>query len=299
VSDAASSMEANRADRSTWIWGRRLRWFGAEFLVVVSGVLVAVALNAWYQGRRDAATEATYLALLSRDVEHTMADLREAAAWERSQELNGLMAYRAFSSRRAGPEPDSVRVALTNLLVRRTATLSKATYEDLLSTGSLGLIGNRALRDRIVRFYDASTTLTDILNRNNTAFVDGLYNRTLLASGLILPKVLPGSLGGRGLSLADSLLVAGLRGGYDDEPDPLWSLPREDPAWARARSVLLTRMTTASVSRQSDESMLEQARALKRALDAERVRLGALPPDSTTPAPDDRARPGERVDRQR
>jgi hypothetical protein len=118
--------------------------------------------------------------------------------------------------------------------------------------------------------------------------VDGLYNQTLLASGLILPKALPGSLGGRGLSLADSLLLAGLRGGYDDEPDPLWSLPREDPAWARARSVLLTRMTTASVSRQSDESMLEQARALKRALDAERRRLGALPPDSAAGRPDGR-----------
>jgi len=287
VSDAPPTVASNRADGSTRTWRRRLRWFGAEFLVVASGVLVAIALNAWYQGRRDAATEATYLALLSRDIEHTMADLREAAAYERSQELNGLTAYRAFSSSRAGPEPDSVRVALTELLVRRTATLSKATYEDLLSTGNLSLIGNRALRDRIVRFYDASTTLTDILNRNNAAFVDGLYNRTLVASGLILPMVLPNPLGGRGLSLADSLLLAGLRGGYDDEPDPLWSLPREDPAWARARSVLLTRTTTASVSRQADESMLGEARALKRALDAERRRLGALAPDSTTPTPDD------------
>ncbi|HKK28444.1 MAG TPA: hypothetical protein VKB18_10205 [Gemmatimonadota bacterium] len=281
-------MGTNRAGRPARIWGLRLRWFGAEFLVVVSGVLVAIALNSWYQGRRDAATEATYLALLSRDVDHTIADLREAAAFERSQELNGITAYRAFSARRAGPEPDSVRRALTELLVRRTATLSKATYEDLLSTGNLGLIGDRALRDRIVRFYDASTTLTEILNRNNAAFVDGLYNQTLLASGLILPWVLPNPLGGRGLSLADSLLVVGLRGGYDDEPDPLWSLPREDPAWARARSVLLTRTTTASVSRQSDESMLEQARALKRALDAERRRLGALAADSAAGRPDRR-----------
>jgi len=276
-------MQPTRSDRSARTWGPRLRWFGAEFLVVVTGVLVAIALNAWYQGRRDATTEATYLALLSRDVERTVADLQEAAAFERSQEMNGLTAYRAFSSRRAGPEPDSVRVALTQLLVRRTATLSKATYEDLLSTGNLSLISDRALRDRIVRFYDESTTLTDILNRNNATFVDGLYNRTLVASGLLLPKVLADPFGGRGLSLADSLLLEGLRGGYDDEPDPLWSLPREDPAWARARSVLLTRTTTAAVSRQSDESMLEQAHALKHALDAERRRVGALAPDSTAP----------------
>ncbi len=281
VSDAPPAIRQTPTNRAARRWARRLRWFGAEFLVVVTGVLVAIALNAWYQGRRNATTEATYLALLSRDLEHTVADLRQAAAFERSQELYGLTAYRALSSRRAGPEPDSVRVALTQLIVRRTATLSKATYEDLLSTGNLGLIRDRALRDRIVRFYDESTTLTDILNRNNAAFVDGLYNGTLLASGLILPKVLPNQLGGRGLSLSDSLLLAGLRGGYDDEPDPLWGLPPDDPAWARARSVLLTRLTTASVSRQSDESMLEQARALKRSLDAERRRLGTLAPDST------------------
>jgi hypothetical protein len=109
VPDARPSTNPDPAGRSPRTWARRLRWFGAEFLVVVSGVLVAIALNAWYQGRRDAATEATYLALLSRDVERTVTDLQAAAAFERSQELNGLTAYRALSSRPAGPEPDSRR----------------------------------------------------------------------------------------------------------------------------------------------------------------------------------------------
>ncbi len=260
-----------------------MRWFGAEFLVVVTGVLVAMALNAWYEGRRDATTEATYLALLSRDLDHTVADLEEAVAYERSQQLNGLTVYRAFSSRRAGPEPDSVRWALTDLMVRRTAALSKATYEDLVSTGNLSLIRNRGLRDQIVRFYDESTTLTEVLNRNNAAFVDGLYVQTLVASGLILPMPLPEEIGGRRLSLSDSLLTAGLQGGYVDEPDPLWSLSREDPAWGQARSVLMTRMTSASVSRQADERMLEAARALKDALDTELRGLRAA--SDSTPEP--------------
>ncbi len=35
-------------------FARGLRWFAAEFAVVVSGVLVALALQAWYQSRQDA-----------------------------------------------------------------------------------------------------------------------------------------------------------------------------------------------------------------------------------------------------
>jgi cytochrome P450 len=66
-----------------------------------------------------------------------------------------------------------------------------------------------------------------------------------------------------------------------DEPDPLWSLSLEDPAWTRARSVLMTRMTSASVSRQADERMLEAARALKDALDAELRGFRAFDSDST------------------
>lgn len=62
-------------DRLT-IWRTRLRWFVAEFLVIVTGVLVAVALNGFYQRRQDARSEASYLALLSRDIGQTTRQLR-------------------------------------------------------------------------------------------------------------------------------------------------------------------------------------------------------------------------------
>ncbi|PAP75067.1 hypothetical protein [Rubrivirga marina] len=43
--------------RSRGGWRRGARWFGAEFLVVVTGVLVALAVGAWWQGCQDAARE--------------------------------------------------------------------------------------------------------------------------------------------------------------------------------------------------------------------------------------------------
>lgn len=47
-----------------WAWRPKLRWFAAEIVVVVAGVLIALALNAWWGARQDAAAERSYLALI-------------------------------------------------------------------------------------------------------------------------------------------------------------------------------------------------------------------------------------------
>lgn len=43
-------------------WRRKTRWFAAEFLVVVSGILVALAFNAWWAERSAGAEERELLA---------------------------------------------------------------------------------------------------------------------------------------------------------------------------------------------------------------------------------------------
>lgn len=39
-----------------WDWRKGATWFGAEFLVVVTGVLVALAVNAWWGDRSSGAS---------------------------------------------------------------------------------------------------------------------------------------------------------------------------------------------------------------------------------------------------
>jgi hypothetical protein len=36
-----------------WDWNPKLRWFAAEILIVISGVLIALALNAWWSEQQD------------------------------------------------------------------------------------------------------------------------------------------------------------------------------------------------------------------------------------------------------
>lgn len=47
-----------------WDWRPRLRWFAAEIAVVVAGVLIALAINAWWGARQQAQEEQHLLAAL-------------------------------------------------------------------------------------------------------------------------------------------------------------------------------------------------------------------------------------------
>src|SRR5438132_10733976 len=77
-------------------WKHRTRWFAAEFLVVLCGVLVALALQSIYQGRQDASREHAYLQQLLRDFTEnesrlTTARNRETVLTDASWKLLGAI----------------------------------------------------------------------------------------------------------------------------------------------------------------------------------------------------------------
>lgn len=252
---------------SRWGWRPKLRWFAAEYLIVVLGVLTAVAINAWWGARQDTAAERSYLALISRDLSQMAANLEELVALEERQVQSGLRAYRILSS--PDPTRDEQVLAsdlLSQLTSRRTMNPTDATYRDLLSTGNLRLLQNRGLRDRLVAFYEEAERTFDIHNKNNSVFVDDLFAHELLGRGLIYGRV--GS-GAAIRSRPDSILHAELSLGYADEPDLMWSLPPTAPEWAVLRSVLIERLRTAAYAREFAEVQLEETRAMVDAVDAE------------------------------
>lgn len=65
-------------------WRSRLQWFAAEFTVVVAGILVALALQAWWQYRLDASRGEEYQRQILSDVRITERTLRRSMALDRS-----------------------------------------------------------------------------------------------------------------------------------------------------------------------------------------------------------------------
>ena len=249
-----------------WSWRPSLRWFAAEIAVIVAGVLIALTLDSWWQGRQDAASERSYLVLIGRDLEQMEADLEELVEFESQMVETGLRAYRVLSAKVASDEARAqVSESLAQLLNRRTMSVTDATYRDLLSTGGLRLVRDRELRDRLVGFYEEAERSFDIHDKNNAVFVDGLFVRELLGRGLLYPR---GGAIIASRSRTDSILRAEFTGGYVDGADPLWSLPESAAEWDTVRSVLLERVRTAAYARTFAEEQLASVRELQGAVAA-------------------------------
>jgi hypothetical protein len=169
---------------------REMRWAQVviELLLLVLGILIALAVDDWMQGRRDARMEREYLQLLVRDLQRDDEILKEFMDFEARQTSDGIMAYRALRTSVADANKEAVVSALSRLTSRRTLRLVRATYTNLVSTGNLRLIRNSALRDRIVKYYEESDRRTAIVDRNNQFFVDQLYAAHLSNTGLIAPR---------------------------------------------------------------------------------------------------------------
>ena len=241
-------------------WRGRLRWFGAEFLVVVTGVLVALAFNAWYQGRQDQDRAGSYLKRIDGDLDLMIHDVNTASAFERQEVADGFFAYGVLSHPADAAAEQKASRALAHLLVRRTIPTHDGTYRDLISTGDMRLI-NDELRNEMVAYFDEADRLLSVIAKNNQVFVDDMYGGVMLERGLVMPlknaeiiSVL--------VQLEDSLSDH-LRGGYADQPDRIWSLPANSADLAAARSVLIQRIRTSLLAERYMAQMLASARHLK------------------------------------
>lgn len=253
-------------------WRPKLRWFAAEILIVVCGVLVALALNAWWQGRQDAAAEARYLALISRDLGQMTDELDELLTFETHHVEDGFAVYRSLS---AGDRSDSARALVSDvvasLTLRRTMRLTNPAYQDLVGTGHLGLLRDEVLRDQIVSFYERVGREYEVHNLNNASWVDDLYKDELFRDGLFVFRG-PARSTIQETNEADSTLLAESRGGYADDPDPIWRYPYDAPAWQMVKGQLLSRIRISLYARLRARNLLAQTREMKAAVDAARTR---------------------------
>ena len=138
-----------------------------EFVVIVVGVLVALGLESWWQGRQDRALAHEYL-------ESLQAELRSSVSTVESVSfvtgLKRLWLDRAIAIYEAGLVADSPAVffegALQGSGIPVVPQMSDAVFEDLQSTGRLGLFEDARLRQEIIRGY---TGIEAMLQRQASA----------------------------------------------------------------------------------------------------------------------------------
>jgi hypothetical protein len=148
------------------MWRSRIRWFAAEFLVVVTGIIVALAFQAWYQGRADVHAERVYLAQLRSDLVTNDSVFTKAIRTDSSR----IVAHRFLMLALTRQEPlvfDSARAWFNNNMnFYADPRPLMGTVATLISTGDIRMIQSAAVRSQIIEFAGAMESDMQAVTRN-------------------------------------------------------------------------------------------------------------------------------------
>lgn len=169
---------------------RSVHTFAAEFVIVVVGVLVALAADSAMDGFRERDARRYALEALRRDV---TADLESLESFFlplllEQEEARDLLA--AFL-RNDAPIADSVRFtkAVSVLSTYLTFDANTAAIEELKGMGDLHLLSNDTVRARVLAYYNDIEDVAE-LDDVHRADVVGLHAAERLVGGLALPMAL-------------------------------------------------------------------------------------------------------------
>ena len=146
-----------------------LRWFAAEFLVVVTGVLVALALNAFWQERQDRQHEISYLNQLYDDLIATDADMAEAVDNMTGRALAAARVDQAYWLEHPPPDAELAQLMVEPVRTQRHRPVL-GTAEALVSSGDLRLIRSEPLRSELVAYVEFTKARLDDINRYDETY---------------------------------------------------------------------------------------------------------------------------------
>ena len=135
--------------------GQRSRWFVAEFVVIIVGVLVALAIDEWRDTLQAEEREQEYLQQLAADLQTTQ-DMFAGAAEDNAQSESAARRLVEIFENDADVEIDEVRRLLTEARYFNNPVPILGTAEALVSTGDLRLIGNPRIRSELTRYLSRS-----------------------------------------------------------------------------------------------------------------------------------------------
>lgn len=160
--------------RSSVPWKRAL----GELVLIVGGVLIALALDSWWQGREDRDREAAYLHQLLADLRETQSRLEESIAGDdRMLEWVRFVLERAYN----GPPPpaDSLDLPMGYNQFRPLT----GTQVVLVQSGDLQLVHSDSLRLGVIA-YTALVDATETLLRHTETLIWNSTERVIRARAL-------------------------------------------------------------------------------------------------------------------
>jgi len=207
-----------------------------EAAAIVTSILLAFAIDAWWDDLAQARDEIESLDLIRRDLSASIEQLETYSAYAAGASRSALSAYAALS----GPGPyDRENIRNEMLRVDRvTLRIPTAAYSELLSSGNLRVIEDRSLRDEIVQFYESVELTELIIQNNNDEFLDRQLMGVYYGRGLMLAHM-QSDVGDDNINTAYKVIRERLGVDFVHQSDPLWNYQPDSPEWRILRSSLL------------------------------------------------------------
>lgn len=159
------------------------RWrraFG-ELLIIIFGVLIALWAENWREALQDRRLEHAYLERLADDLRRDTAEISDMmAATVGRAEYAGIV-LRALKEGEPGVSPDELIWAVEHASFFGYPAYSRATFDDLMSTGNLRLLRDDRIKEAISQYYSEIDGITQFRD---------LYVPFQQALGRIIPQVL-------------------------------------------------------------------------------------------------------------
>ncbi len=128
----------------------------AELMVLVIGILVALGIDQWRQDRDDRIAEREYLLAIKSDLQNDLQSINERIFPEIELRMEKSAHLRTFTPDDAPETLEEQRAFIFDINqagFMNTFQPRRNAMDDLLATGNLRLIRNRALRLELLNFY--------------------------------------------------------------------------------------------------------------------------------------------------
>jgi len=147
--NAEISVEPGSTPRR-WDWRPKFRWFAAEYLIVVLGVLTALGMNAWWQDRQDHRMETETLREIREALVNDQSGIKRNISIHREARASALLLREHMRDR--SPYADTLDTHFGRVLIATGLSTDRAAYETLKQRG-METITSDSIRAAIGRVY--------------------------------------------------------------------------------------------------------------------------------------------------
>ncbi|WP_104734073.1 DUF6090 family protein [Hanstruepera ponticola] len=167
-------LEQNRAQRY-------ILYAIGEILLVVIGILIALQINTWNKEKQNKAHEIVTLKNLKADLEIQKELIKEQIDYELAviAQVDSAKNYVSDEANKA-----VLNRLFRELAARHTFKANRATFNNMISGGSINLVRNEELQNDVIRYFQRLDYVESVVNNNNLYMMDSNFGLFVANNGL-------------------------------------------------------------------------------------------------------------------